>query len=193
MTAPGDVEKPKWKKFEDLVAKIQTDLASDCIVTPNDKIVGKRTGVERQVDVSVRRRMGQFEILAIIESKDHARPLDVKDIEEFMGLAQDVGAHKAAIVASNGYSETAKTRAKDAGIELYRVLDTGDHPWRVELACPTICELTGITAFSLTFAATGFFTMRTDIDHREMELFDQEQHPIGKIKDLLHEDRKSVV
>jgi hypothetical protein len=31
--------------------------------------------------------------------------LDVKDVEEFIGMVQDVGAHRAALVSANGYSE----------------------------------------------------------------------------------------
>ena len=37
------MDQPKWKKFEELVARIQQELAGDAVVTPNDKITGKRT------------------------------------------------------------------------------------------------------------------------------------------------------
>lgn len=178
--------KPKWKTFEELVARIQGDLAGDATIISNDKIVGKRTGVPREIDVSIRKKVGQFEILIVIDCKDYAKPLDVKDVEEFMGLAQDVGAHKAAMVSAQGYSAAAKMRAQDAGIELYRVLDSGHHPWRVESSLPAVCEMTGIRAFSLTYAATGFFRMRTDIDHRQREIFDRDRRSLGKIGDLLH-------
>ena len=51
---------PKWKQFEILVAKIQADLAgAGAVVTPNDKIMGK-TGITRQIDVSIRANVGQF-------------------------------------------------------------------------------------------------------------------------------------
>ena len=64
----------------------------------------------------------------MIDCKDYNRPLDVKDIEEFIGMVLDVGAHRAALVSAKGFSETAKTRAKLAQLDLYTVVDTGNHP-----------------------------------------------------------------
>ena len=61
------MEQAKWKQFEKLVAKIQADLAGNAVVTHNDKIVGKHTGIERQVDVSIRGLIGQYPILIVID------------------------------------------------------------------------------------------------------------------------------
>jgi hypothetical protein len=72
--------------------------------------------------------VGQFQILVVIDCKDYYHPLDIKDVEEFISMSQDVGAHRAAMVDAKGYSEAAKLRAKGAQIELYTVVDTGDHP-----------------------------------------------------------------
>jgi len=128
-----DTQRPKWKRFEELVAKIQADLAGDAVVTHNDRIMGRRSGVLRQIDVSIKSRVGQFHLLIVMDCKDYQRPLDVKDVEDFIGLSQDVAANKAALVAMNGYSEAARRRAEDAGIELYRPLDTRGS--RMEIAC----------------------------------------------------------
>ena len=49
-------DKPKWKGFEELVARIQADLAGDASVTLNDKIIGK-SGVVRQIDLSIKKRL----------------------------------------------------------------------------------------------------------------------------------------
>jgi hypothetical protein len=96
---------PKWKRFESLVARIQKELSPDAKVTLDDKIMGRRSQTFRQIDISVRRVVGQFEILIIIDCKDYAKPVDVKDAEDFLGLAEDVGANKGALVSSNGQSK----------------------------------------------------------------------------------------
>ena len=141
----GPMPDPKWKQFEFLVAKIQSDLAgANARVTPNDKILGK-TGTLRQIDISIRSSAGRFEFLVIIDCKDYGRPLDIKDVEEFIGMVQDVGAHKAALVSSNGYPATAKTRAKQAQIDIFTVVDTGDHPWRVDVSVPALYQHATIT------------------------------------------------
>jgi len=180
------MEQPKWKKFEELVAKIQTELAGDAIVTPNDRIRGK-AGALRQVDVSIRKNVGQFELLIVLDCKDHARNLDVKDVEEFMGLAQDVGAHKAGMVAAMSFSEAAKKRAQDAGIELYRVVDTGDHDWRSIIEIPAVIEFTGVTKFSLSFSAVGDEPFRPPDtkDLRTLVLFDKQDRSLGRVRDLI--------
>lgn len=181
------MDQPKWKKFEELVARIQKDLAGDAVVTPNDKIPGKRTSILRQVDVSIRKNVGQFELLVILDCKDHRRPLDVNDVGQFMELAQDVGAHKAAMVAANGFSDTAKRRAQDAGIELYRVVDTGDHDWKSIVELPALIELTGVTKFSLSFSAAGGepFEPPDTEDLRALMLFDQQGLPFGTVRDII--------
>lgn len=60
---------PKWKRFEKLVAKVQKDLAPKSTVTHNDMIAGKDSGKERQIDVSVKVRTGQYDLLIIIAVK----------------------------------------------------------------------------------------------------------------------------
>ena len=120
----------------------------------NDKLVG-RSGAARQIDISIKKRVGQFDLLVVIDCKDHSGPIDIKDVEAFIGLVQDVGAHKGALVSANGYSKAAKKRAAQAGIEVYRAIDTGDHDWRAEVALPTVIEFTGPTKISLSFRAVG--------------------------------------
>jgi len=178
---------PKWKRFEELVAKIQTDLAGDAVVTTNERIVGKVTGVLRQVDVTIRKNVGQFELLIVLDCKDHADAVDVNDVGQFMELVHDVGAHKAAMVAANGFSEAAGKRAEAAGIELYRVVDTGDHDWRTIIEIPTLIEFTGVTKFSLRFAVAGTeqISPPTAPDLRTVILFDEDDRPLGTVRDLI--------
>jgi len=111
----------------------------------------------------------------------------VKDIEEFIGLAQDVCANKAAMVAANGFSDAAKRRAQGADIELYRVVDTGDHPWRTGLSIPAVYECVGITEIGFAFECESQFEMEAEINVGDMELFDVDEKPLGKVKTLIHQ------
>jgi hypothetical protein len=177
-------DKPKWKGFEELVARIQGDLAGDATVTLNDKIVGK-SGVVRQIDISIRKRVGQFDLLIVIDCKNHAGPIDINDVETFVGLVQDVAAHKAALVSARGYSKAAKVRALQAGIEIYRAIDTGDHDWKAEVALPALIEFTGPTKFSLSFRSVGdeLFDIPEGADFRSFVLFDEQVQPLGTVRD----------
>ena len=179
------MEQPKWKEFEKLVAKIQGDLAGNGVVTHNDKIMGLITGVERQIDVSIRSGIGQYDILIVIECKDHGSALDVKDVEEFIGLSQDVGANKAAMVSAKGFSEAAKTRARRAGIELYQVVDTGDHPWKTGISVPALYECSGISEIGIAYECEGPFVADGEVSVADIELFDLNEKPLGKLKTLI--------
>ena len=137
---------PKWKRFEALVAKLQKALSPDAIVTPNDNILGRRSGVLRQIDISVRKSVGQFDILAIIDCKDYKVPVDVKDVEEFLGLVNDVVANKGALVSASGFTEAAKTRARDAGVDVYRLVDAEQQDWQTYVAIPVVWDFRGLGA-----------------------------------------------
>jgi Restriction endonuclease len=177
--------KPKWRRFEELVATIQKALSPEAVVTPNDEIVGRITGVPRQIDISVRQKAGQFELLIVIDCKDYARPVDVKDVEEFMGMVQDVAANKGAMVAPLGFSAAAKTRAEKAGIDLFRPVDTGGHEWKIYAALPALCEFTELAKFSVAFSWTGRGAIPTVTKPRDIVLYDSAANPLGTIGALL--------
>jgi Restriction endonuclease len=128
------------RDLEILVAKIQRELAPDAQITHNAKIKGRVTGRSRQIDVLVRKKVGQYDMTIIIDCKDHARPVDVKGVEEFHGLVDDVGANKGALVCPTGFTETAKKRAAGFMIDLYSPIDTDPHKWQVKASVPALMD-----------------------------------------------------
>ena len=57
-----DAADPRWKRFEKLVARIVATLSSDAVVTYDDKIPGRLSGVLRQIDVSIRAAKAEINI-----------------------------------------------------------------------------------------------------------------------------------
>jgi hypothetical protein len=106
----------KWKRFEQLAAEIQREISPDAEVSTNQQIAGKRSGQSRQIDIVVKQKVGQFEILIIIDCKDYKHPLDVRDVESFIGMVEDIGAHKGALISVKGFTGAAVARAKDANV-----------------------------------------------------------------------------
>lgn len=175
---------PQWKEFEILVAKIQKGLAANSVVTHNDRIMGRKSRQMRQIDVSIRGKVGQFDILIIIDCKDYAEPVDVKAVEEFMGLVEDVGAHQAAIVAAKGFTEAAKTRAIEAGLGVYTVVDTDPHKWQVQVFMPVLCDFRGATFYlQLQFSQPKPFQI--PYDHNKWIVFDINKNILGPVSKLL--------
>src|SRR5690242_18020929 len=97
----------KWKKYEELVAKVQTDLAPNASVRLNQKILGRISKRKRQIDVLVQQSIGNYHVNIVIECKDFKKPLTVKQVEATIGLMQDVGANVGVIVAANGFTKSA--------------------------------------------------------------------------------------
>ena len=105
------------REFEQLVARIQQQLAPDADVLHDVRLEGRATKRKRQVDVLVTQQVGQYEIRIVIECKDYARPVDVKGVEAFYGLLGDVGGQKGVLVCPSGFTQTAKARAEGLQID----------------------------------------------------------------------------
>ena len=131
---------PDWKALEQLVAMIQKQLSPDAVVQHNVMLDGIQSETKRQVDVLVEQSIGQYKMRIVIDCKDYANPVDVKGVEEFHGLVQDVCAHQGALVCPAGFTKSALRRAQKLQIALYRPVSTGDHKWRAEVTAPVLCD-----------------------------------------------------
>ena len=138
---------PKWRRFEKLVAQIQRELAPNALVTHNDRIRGHDSGKLRQVDVTVRQRIGQYNMLIAIDCKDYKRAININEVDQFIRLIEDIGANKGVIVAANGFSNTAKRVGEKAGLNLYRLIDTEAHDWQTYVTIPVICDFRRIQKY----------------------------------------------
>jgi hypothetical protein len=175
---------PKWKRFEELVGKVQRDFCDEAKVTLNDKVEGKITGTQRQIDISIRQKVGQFDILIAIDCKDLASPVDVKGVEEVIGLIQDVGAHKGVIVSANGFTSTALIRGEKAGLDLLRLVDCGDHDWKAEVSIPVVCDCRRIKTSQLRFFGPPR-SMYPSGDPFQFDVYDEKNKYLGRLKTLL--------
>ena len=158
MSSEEPTSKPEWREFERLAGEIQKQLAPQAKVSTNVKLVGK-TNIDRQVDILVEQLVGQYEMRVVIDCKDYKRPLDIKDVEGFIGMVGDLGANKGAMIAAQGFSSAARQRAKDAGIDLYRLVDTSNTKWRTYVSMPCVVRVISIESSSFGFSGTGHFRL----------------------------------
>jgi len=116
----------KGRDLEILVALLEDSLGPSGIeINSPDYIPDKDTGENREVDVSLRGKIGSFEVLAIIECRKRKEIPDVRWIEEVDGKRKSVCAHKAMVVSSSGFTVPAQRKANSLNIEL-RTLDKID-------------------------------------------------------------------
>jgi hypothetical protein len=170
---------PKWRRFEKLVAEVQQELAPNAVVIHDDHIKGYDSEELRQVDITVKQNIGQYEMLIAIDCKDYKVPVDVKDIEAFIGLVKDIRANKGVMVAANGFTDTARHRGVDAGLNLYRLIDTESHDWQTYVSIPVICDFRRI---QFQFIIPQFLA---SVDPREIVLYDSNHNRLGTTEVLL--------
>lgn len=150
-------------ELELLVQKIQQQLAPQASVLHNVMLPGRRTGAKRQIDVLVTEKVGQYDIKIVIDCKDYAKPVDVKGVEEFSGLLDDVGAQKGVLVCPTGFTANAKTRAAGLQIDLYSPVDTDPHKWQASPTIPAICDFrTAAIGFGVRCSAPLPFRIMPD-------------------------------
>jgi hypothetical protein len=109
----------KGREFEKLVALLEQSLTPQGItVTSPEYFCGKQSSSRREVDISLRSKMGSSPILIIIECRERDGSEDVRWVEEVISKIKDIGADKAVIVSSCGFTEGAMNMAKSNGIEI---------------------------------------------------------------------------
>jgi len=107
---------PEWELYERAVARMfVAQSETGLCVTPNAHIVGRITGVRRQIDVLVETRHDTDNSRrVIVDAKRRSRKIDVKEVESFRGLMEDVGATHGYLVSPVGYTKAAEKRAQAA-------------------------------------------------------------------------------
>jgi hypothetical protein len=108
---------PKWKIYEKAMADIERQYP-DCAVMPNHKVTGRRSGIERQVDIWLSGHVGQHEVTVAVECRCYQGRVGIKDIEAFYGFLDDVAANKGVMVSDSGFTSGAKKRADGSDIKL---------------------------------------------------------------------------
>jgi len=89
------------------------------LVGRNERERGRFSKSLRQLDVTVRRNIGaRRPIYLLVDTKKKGRKIDVKDVEAFMGMMEDVDVSLGLIVAPRGYTKGAINRATAKNLHL---------------------------------------------------------------------------
>ena len=177
-----------WKEFELLTKKIQQELSPDALVNHNETITGADSNTPRQVDVTVRKQIGQFDILIAIECKDHKNPVDVNDVEGFVTKLRDIRAHKGVMVSAEGFTETAMAIAHKYEVEVYRLVDVSHPKWRLNLTFPYFCKIRELKRyqFSLKMLSAGPWSIPTDT--KLIELWSDNDERVGTVWSIFRDN-----
>jgi len=123
---------PEWKRFEKLVARIHLALCRDAEVKWSEKLVDA-SGSERQIDVTIRTRIGPHEVLGIIQCKFETKPVSISEVDSFVSVKNDLNAGLAIMVSRSGYQSGAEAKGKLHDIRLWTLHEAEQVAWRDEM------------------------------------------------------------
>ncbi|MFZ3213579.1 MAG: hypothetical protein WA188_18900 [Terriglobales bacterium] len=108
-----------WRDFEKLIARIEQAMApSGAVVKSPDHIPDKLTGGLREVDASIRYKVGTCPVLITIECRDRSSIEDVTWIKQLAEKKRSVGASITLAVSSAGFTGPAIQKASASGVEI---------------------------------------------------------------------------
>ena len=128
----------RGSEYEQFVFDKFERLFSDAVVTKNDHIQGYLSGLDREIDVSVRLRVGSEQLLYIAQCKDWKAPTDIKVLGEFSAVIQDVRAAKGFLLCTSGFAKSNHRYACTLGVDLITIEDVNSDKWRTEVQVPFV-------------------------------------------------------
>lgn len=96
-----------WKQYEKEIFEIFSEAYPEAEIKFDQKIVGRYSKVERQIDVLVEGRVAGRKIRIIIDGKLYSEKIDVKGVENFIPMIADVKADQGILITSKGYTSAA--------------------------------------------------------------------------------------
>lgn len=100
-----------WQKYEIEIFEHFQKQYSDAEVTLDAKRMGLFSKVNRQIDILVEQYVAGNKIIIVVDGKYFNKKVDVKAVESFIGMLEDIGAHKGLLISKEGFSEAAYNRA----------------------------------------------------------------------------------
>ena len=100
-----------WKKYETEIFDTFKTAYPNAKIKFNQKIIGRYSKVERQIDVLIEGRIAGKKIRLVIDGKYYSENVDVKDIDSFISMVEDIDAAQGILITSKGYSQAAINRA----------------------------------------------------------------------------------
>ena len=108
--------------FEEFVATTYRTLVSQEVgeVFQGKPYIGKRSGHNHNIDVSIETKLAGVSIIILVECKFYKNAVQLSDVLEFAERISDIGAHKGILVTTVGFQEGCFRIARGHGIALVR-------------------------------------------------------------------------
>lgn len=100
-----------WKQYEKEILVYFQQTYPNTSILFDQKVVGKYSKVERQIDILIEGEIAGYSLKIVVDCKHFTRNIDVKQVESFCSMVEDVEAHQGVLITQKGYSPAAINRA----------------------------------------------------------------------------------
>jgi len=114
-----------WKNYEEKLYQFLLENYPSNDIIYNDLIFGLYSKTERQIDIALRGNVAGSKVLGIIDCKYYSKKINLKVVESFIGMMQDVNANFGVMMTNIGYTPAAKNRARNSSLKL-EILETNN-------------------------------------------------------------------
>lgn len=130
MTEAVSLERP-GQQFHNFVATLERMFAHQdrATVAFSLRLPDKDTGWLREHDVVITRHTHHGPNLTAIECRDQRRKVGVPQIEAFAKKCEKTGIHHGIVVAANGFTSTARTKAKALNLTCMELAEAESFEW----------------------------------------------------------------
>ena len=101
-----------WRMYESYGFGMLQSRFPGARVINNAHLPGLKSGTNRQIDILVEWKDGGFDFRIALDCKCYKRNVDVKDVESFLGMLEDIRVSKGVLLTTKGYSKAAYERAR---------------------------------------------------------------------------------
>lgn len=174
-------------EFQRLITFIYKEYENEDISVIESSMVKEvGTGMEREIDIHVKGRLGGHPISLGIECRDRKRKADTTWIDELYGKYRDLPIDRLIAVSKSGFAKTAVEKAKLLNIETFSLENIDDINWlsNKERVTKWKSECQKIVVPGIEFIFSKNTSVPENIDS-SLSLYDKQGCVIGTIDSLV--------
>lgn len=100
-----------WRKYEKEIYRYFKETFPNTTIKFDQNILGRFSKVDRQIDILIEGNIAGYSLTIIVDCKYFSKNIDVKTVESFCSMVEDVDAHQGVLITSKGFSTAAINRA----------------------------------------------------------------------------------
>lgn len=100
-----------WKEYERNVLETLKGTYGETQLSLDKKLPGRFSKKKRQIDILIEEKINGKIVKTVVDAKFYNKKINVKALDSFIGMLQDIGADRGIMISENGFTDGAAKRA----------------------------------------------------------------------------------